>query len=174
MISTMRDELIFDLKERFINDINYNQNIPVMKTLINDCNNYLRSYKDNKYEHIQNTFYILKALIDYNIYDSCEKALKKEFRVADLIDRKEEAIEIQVKEYPAIVKHIGLMISKERQLRGVSQEKLAELLGFSIEYISLMERGKRNITLKTIITICKLFDLSIDELVKLEIDNHIY
>jgi len=96
-----------------------------------------------------------------------KKAIKQEFSVAELINKTEEAAEIKVDDFPVIIKNIGLIMAREREARKISQEQLAEILGFTLEYISLMENGKRNITLKTVIIICKLFKLSVDELIVL-------
>lgn len=41
-------------------------------------------------------------------------------------------------------------LKKYRMQKGLSQEKFAELSGFHRTYISLIERGKRNITIDNI------------------------
>ena len=41
-------------------------------------------------------------------------------------------------------------LKKYRMQKGLSQEKFAELSGFHRTYISLVERGKRNITIDNI------------------------
>ena len=59
----------------------------------------------------------------------------------------------------------GLIRRKYRKIRGISQEKLAELTGLHRTYISSLERGKRSISLKNIqkisealrVDICFLF-----------------
>ena len=42
------------------------------------------------------------------------------------------------------LQQLGLSIKEQRQLKGLSQEKLAELSGFDRTYISMLERAKRN------------------------------
>ena len=44
-------------------------------------------------------------------------------------------------------------VRKKRNALGLTQEKLAELANFDRTYISMVERGKRNISL---INVCKL------------------
>ena len=50
---------------------------------------------------------------------------------------------------------IGLNVRRFREKRGLTQERFAELSGFSQQYISGLERGQRN---PTIIT---LYELSV-------------
>jgi len=65
-----------------------------------------------------------------------------------------------------ILLSFGKKIRDLRIERGLSQEKLAELANFHRTYISLIERGQRNIGLKNIVTLAKVFDKSLDELLK--------
>jgi len=66
---------------------------------------------------------------------------------------------------PDICKEFGENVRKYRKIRGISQEKLAELTGLHRTYISSLERGKRSISLKNIqkisealrVDICFLF-----------------
>ncbi len=45
----------------------------------------------------------------------------------------------------------GENIKKVREKKGLSQEELANIAGFDRTYISLIERGKRNLSLMNII-----------------------
>jgi len=49
-----------------------------------------------------------------------------------------------------ILKKFGLIIRKIREEKKLSQEQLSELSGLDRTYISSVERGKRNISLKGI------------------------
>lgn len=62
----------------------------------------------------------------------------------------------------------GNKVRMERNKRGLTQEKLAELAGMHWTYISMIERAKRNITLKNIAKIAKALDLEIEDLFKKE------
>ncbi|WP_422003913.1 helix-turn-helix domain-containing protein [Roseivirga pacifica] len=56
-----------------------------------------------------------------------------------------------------------------RQLRiehKLSQEELAFKSGFHRTYIGMIERGERNISLTNIVVFAKVFEISIDELLK--------
>ena len=48
---------------------------------------------------------------------------------------------------------LGKNIAKYRHLQNISQEKLAELVGLSREYITRVERGQKNISLKKLFAI---------------------
>lgn len=50
---------------------------------------------------------------------------------------------------------LGQALKKARLKKGVSQEKLAEIVGVDRTYISLLERGKRNPSALSIIAISK-------------------
>lgn len=53
-----------------------------------------------------------------------------------------------------ICKILGSNIKKIRTLEGISQEKLAEKIGKSAHFISVLERGESGLSLQTIIDIC--------------------
>ena len=55
-------------------------------------------------------------------------------------------------------------IRKFRKQRGLSQEKLAELVDSSREHINRMESGKDNISLSYFIKLAEAFEVSLDEL----------
>ncbi len=54
---------------------------------------------------------------------------------------------------------IGTNIKTARQIKGFTQESLAEKLNKSANFISLAERGKSGIGIKTIIDICCTLDI---------------
>jgi transcriptional regulator with XRE-family HTH domain len=45
---------------------------------------------------------------------------------------------------------VGLNVKRLRERKGLTQEQFAELSGFSQQYISSLERGRRNPTIITI------------------------
>lgn len=51
------------------------------------------------------------------------------------------------------LKKIGFNIKKVRKQKGLSQERLAELVGKSRNYIGMIERGESNIPTGTLIDI---------------------
>jgi transcriptional regulator with XRE-family HTH domain len=67
-----------------------------------------------------------------------------------------------------MLKHFGQRIRAIRTKQGISQEKLAELSGLHRTYISTLELGKRNISLKNIYTLAKALGVPPDELLKHE------
>jgi transcriptional regulator with XRE-family HTH domain len=60
----------------------------------------------------------------------------------------------------------GENIKKIREDKGLSQEELANLADFDRTYISLIERGKRNLSLLNLCRFAKALDLKPYELIK--------
>ena len=54
-----------------------------------------------------------------------------------------------------IAKILGNNIKQVRTLEGISQEKLAERIGKSAHFISVLERGESGLSIATVIDICK-------------------
>lgn len=59
----------------------------------------------------------------------------------------------------------GQVLRKARNAAGISQEKLALLIGLDRTYISMLERGLRQPTLTTIFLLCPPLNLSPVEMV---------
>ena len=59
------------------------------------------------------------------------------------------------------IKNFGKTVRQLRDERGLSQEELAELLDKDRAYISQVERGQKNVTLKTMVLIAKSLDVDI-------------
>ena len=55
-----------------------------------------------------------------------------------------------------IYKILGNNIKRIRSLEGISQENLAERIGKSSHYISVLERGESGLSVSTLIDICKV------------------
>ena len=53
-----------------------------------------------------------------------------------------------------ITKILGSNIKQIRTLEGISQEKLAEMIGKSSHFVSLLELGKCGLSVSTLINIC--------------------
>ncbi len=60
---------------------------------------------------------------------------------------------------------IGKQISRLRREKKWTQEQLAELLNISIKHCSAVERGKSALSMEKLITLCDLFDVSLDYLI---------
>lgn len=67
-----------------------------------------------------------------------------------------------------IYKKLGLKIKKIRESSGISQEKLALILGLSRPTISQMENGDRKISADELISLSEVFNFSINSLLDLE------
>lgn len=66
---------------------------------------------------------------------------------------------------PPLIK-LGQNIKFHRSSNKLSQEKLAEICGFDRTYISLIERGKRNISFTNLLKVAVGLDTSVSDLTK--------
>lgn len=64
------------------------------------------------------------------------------------------------------LKTIGLNIKAERIKKELSQEQLAELISTSRNTISLIERGKQNLSILKFIAIAKVLKIDLNDLIK--------
>lgn len=62
------------------------------------------------------------------------------------------------------LKILGQNIAKFRQAKNLSQEKLAELVDLSREYITRVERGQKNISLKKLFAITDALEINFCDL----------
>ena len=57
-------------------------------------------------------------------------------------------------------KLIGKKLKAEREKKGYTQEDLAEIIDVSVPYLSRIENGKTNISLKRLDQLCGIFEVS--------------
>ena len=62
------------------------------------------------------------------------------------------------------LKLLGQNIAKYRQMRKLSQEKLAEMVDLSREYITRVENGQKNISLKKLFASADALDIGFNQL----------
>ena len=55
-----------------------------------------------------------------------------------------------------------MRVRKAREDAGYTREKFAELLDVSVSYLAEVERGRSNVSVKTLIKICNVLGLSAD------------
>jgi len=63
-----------------------------------------------------------------------------------------------------IQKRLGTRVRELRKRKGWSQEELADVSGLHYTYIGSVERGERNLTLRSIQTIASSLRITISEL----------
>lgn len=63
-------------------------------------------------------------------------------------------------------KLVGQNVRRARLLKRLTQERFAEISGFSQQYISGLEQGRRNPTVVTLYELAKALDVSHVDLVK--------
>lgn len=67
-------------------------------------------------------------------------------------------------EYIDLAKKFGVKLKYYRNLRNLTQEQLSVSIGADVRYISDIERGKRNITLKTIHRFSEALEIDVKNL----------
>jgi transcriptional regulator with XRE-family HTH domain len=63
-----------------------------------------------------------------------------------------------------LARRIGAAVREQRQLRGWSQEALAEKVDLSSHFIGLVERANQLPSLTTLLTLARTFGVGVDEL----------
>jgi transcriptional regulator with XRE-family HTH domain len=63
-----------------------------------------------------------------------------------------------------VLARFGERVREVRASKEVSQERLSELAGLHRTYVSLIERGERNVTLRTIASIAGALEVEMAEL----------
>jgi len=63
-----------------------------------------------------------------------------------------------------IRKQIGRRIKALRENKGWRQEDVQDKTGFSSRYLGRIERGSVNLTLDTLLRLCEIFELELNEL----------
>ncbi len=62
----------------------------------------------------------------------------------------------------------GERLALQRKKKGLLQKELSELCGFSLNYIGVLERGEKNITLEKVFTIAEKLGCSVYDLIPVE------
>ena len=70
-----------------------------------------------------------------------------------------------------IEQEIGRRIKEIRKQKKIPQEKLAEMIGITPNYLSALERGSYNIKLDTLVQIIDCLDITADDLFRDVIKN---
>lgn len=70
-----------------------------------------------------------------------------------------------------ILEQIGKRISDRRRQIGMTQEKLAEIVGLSLQSISCIELGKKGARPENLMNICRALETSADYILFGTIDN---
>ena len=65
---------------------------------------------------------------------------------------------------PAALRNIGRTIRQRRRQARLSQEALAQACGLSQTYVSQVESGARNLSILTLLAICRALELTPAEL----------
>ncbi|WP_282177307.1 helix-turn-helix domain-containing protein [Vibrio nereis] len=59
----------------------------------------------------------------------------------------------------------GQKLAEQRKKTGLLQKELAVQCGFSLNYIGVLERGEKNVTLEKVFTIAKVLECSVYDLI---------
>ncbi|HEY4238737.1 MAG TPA: helix-turn-helix transcriptional regulator [Kofleriaceae bacterium] len=66
--------------------------------------------------------------------------------------------------YKAVLENLGARVRELRDERELTQDKLAEGIGVSRNFVSMIERGETGVTLETIAALADTLGISISEL----------
>lgn len=66
----------------------------------------------------------------------------------------------------AMLQMLGAALRQQRIERGFSQEKLAEIAGLNVTYVSDIERGKRNVAILNLTRLARAMNLSVSEILQ--------
>lgn len=69
-------------------------------------------------------------------------------------------------EQQVFLKEFGRQVATVRKQKGITQEKLAEIVGLHRTYIGFIEQGKRNPSIGNIYKIAKTLDIKLKDLFK--------
>ena len=69
-------------------------------------------------------------------------------------------------EYNKLQKHIAFRIRECRKEQGLSQEKLSEIAGLGVKAIQNIENMKYDFKIKTLESVIKALNLTVEEIVK--------
>ncbi|MGI5898871.1 MAG: helix-turn-helix domain-containing protein [Christensenellales bacterium] len=61
---------------------------------------------------------------------------------------------------------LGRKIRNVRKQRGLTQKESAEMIGISTAFFGLIERGQRKASIETLVSICNVLNVSMDELLE--------
>ena len=70
-------------------------------------------------------------------------------------------------DYKDILKKIGMKFRLERTKQRLSQEKFAEIAGVHTNYIGKVERGEQNLTVKKIVALSNVLNVSTENILNL-------
>lgn len=62
----------------------------------------------------------------------------------------------------------GRKIRAQRRILDITQAQLAELCGISTAFVGHIERGTRKMSLETLAALCRILQLSADDLLEIE------
>lgn len=67
--------------------------------------------------------------------------------------------------YDEVMKKIGSNFKKERVCKNYTQEQLADLAHVHRNYISKVERGQQNLTMKKIIDLANILEIPLEKII---------
>ena len=102
-----------------------------------------------------------RNILEENINDVLETLNYKEIIELQRVEKKDT-------DYVVDYQQIGNRIIEKRRKMNITQEMLAEKLSISLKYISRIEMGIGTVNLVTLVKICKILDMDLDELLSNE------
>ena len=63
--------------------------------------------------------------------------------------------------FDSVLRSLALVVQEQREIRGLTQEEMADRIGLHRTYISQLECGKRNPSIATLLQLAVCFDVSL-------------
>ncbi|BBK22683.1 hypothetical protein Aargi30884_15860 [Amedibacterium intestinale] len=67
----------------------------------------------------------------------------------------------RIEKRPFCNKKAGKYLKKQRKKKGLSVEEFAQKMEFTVPYVEMLERGRKQMSLETCIKICKVLKLQL-------------
>ena len=67
----------------------------------------------------------------------------------------------KIEQRPFAKKQAGIFLKEQREKKHLTVEQLAKKLDMNVEYVEMLERGRKRLSLDTCIKVCKVLNISI-------------
>ena len=72
--------------------------------------------------------------------------------------------EMETRDASVVLREVGRRVAELRQGQGLTQEALAEQLGFTVKYLQRVEAGRENLTIRSLVRFADVLGVDLPEL----------